>query len=425
MPGQQRRVVIVGGGAAGFFAAIACAEAGGDGLSVRILERGREVLQKVKISGGGRCNVTHHLDDPRALSRFYPRGEKSLIGPLHHWGQADTVRWFAEHEVELKAEADGRMFPLGDDSQTVIDCLTGAARAAGVRVDTGTEVASVAAVGGGFEIGLRGGESIGAEALLIATGGIRSGAARAPVEALGHDVEPAVPSLFTFKIDDPELVELAGVSVVDAELRVGGTKLAARGPLLVTHWGLSGPAVLKLSAWGARQLAATGYRFELSVAWLGAGVSEEAVRAEFAVQRQRHGTRTVARHSPFAALPRRLWARLVARAGIAPECTWARLSKAALAALCASVSRERFTVDGKSTNKDEFVTCGGVRLRDVDLKTMASRRVPGLYFAGEVLDIDGLTGGFNFQSAWTTGRIAGQAMARELAQSGNHSGAEE
>ena len=412
-PGRPR-LVVIGGGAAGFFAAIACAEHTGDGAEVLILERGREVLGKVKISGGGRCNVTHDLDDPRALAEFYPRGAKSLIGPLSRWRQSDTVAWFSEHGVELKSEEDGRMFPVTNRSETVVDCLLGATRELGIRVHTHAGVAHLSPVDGGFEVVLEGGEVITADAVLVATGGIRNGSARAPAESAGQAFEAPVPSLFTFKIADPSLTELAGVSVPSARLSVAGSKLRSEGPLLVTHWGLSGPAVLKLSAWGARDLQKGNYQFELIVDWLGGSWATDEVRGRFDEWRRNHGARQVAKRSPFEALPKRLWARFVEMAGIERSATWATLAKTERSVLLGLLTSERLQVAGKSLNKDEFVTCGGVPLRDVDLKTMESRRVPGMYFAGEVLDIDGLTGGFNFQSAWTTGRIAGESIAARL-----------
>ncbi len=372
------------------------------------------MLGKVKISGGGRCNLTHDLDDPRALAEFYPRGAKSLIGPLSRWRQSDTVAWFTEHGVELKSEEDGRMFPVTDRSETVVDCLLGAARELGIRVQPRAGVASIRPVDGGFEIRLEDGTEITADAVLVATGGIRSGSARAPAESAGQAFEAPVPSLFTFKIAAPSLTELAGVSVPEARLSVAGSKLRSEGPLLVTHWGLSGPAVLKLSAWGARDLEKWNYRFEVIVDWLGTSCSADDARGVFDRWRRDHGARQVAKRSPFEALPKRLWSRIVEMAGICRSATWATLAKAEASALLSMLTGERLLVAGKSLNKDEFVTCGGVPLRDVDLKTMGSRRIPGLYFAGEVLDIDGLTGGFNFQSAWTTGRIAGESIAARL-----------
>lgn len=412
MPPQVPRLVVVGGGAAGFFGAIACAECGRGQRDIRILEGSREVLQKVRISGGGRCNVTHDLDDPQALAEFYPRGSSALIGPLHRWRQSDTVDWFSAHGVELKTESDGRMFPASNCSSTVVDCLKETAGELGIAVATGVVVQGIEVhPGGGFRIALKGGEDIFAETVLVATGGIRNDVARAPVDSMRHIVESPVPSLFTFRINDPGLVQLAGVSVTAATVSVPGTKLTACGPVLVTHWGLSGPAVLRISAWGARELEACDYRFGLQVDWSGGAESEESLRTKFAGQRQCHGGRRVSRHSLLRAVPRRLWERLVSRAGIPENALWSELSKSQMTSLSGIVLGETMQVEGKSMNKEEFVTCGGVRLKDVDLTTMQSRRVPGIYFAGEVLDIDGLTGGFNFQSAWTTGRIAGESIA--------------
>jgi predicted Rossmann fold flavoprotein len=411
MKQDSGRLIVIGGGAAGFFGAIAAGETGI--RDATILEAGPEVLTKVRISGGGRCNLTHHCFDPRELADSYPRGKRSLLGPFHRWQPADTVDWFEKRGVALKTEEDGRMFPATDDSRTVVDCLTRAARDSGVAWRTRCGVSSVrAAPGGGFLVETTSGEQLRAQWVLIATGGIRSGQARKPAEAAGHPLADPVPSLFTFRIDDPRLAGLQGVSVPEAILRA--ERLETSGPLLVTHWGLSGPAVLKLSAWGARTLAGRGYRFDLRIDWTG-GVPPDELRGTFETQRRAHGTRKVVRHSAAEGVTRRLWQRLCATAGIGETLTWAELSKTQTRKLTEELTGGRYAVLGKSPNKDEFVTCGGVRLNDVNLKTMESKLVPGLFFAGEVLDIDGLTGGFNFQAAWTTGRIAGEAVAR-LAQ---------
>jgi hypothetical protein len=415
MPSKASRVVVVGGGAAGFFGAIACAENSGDRLDIRILEGAREVLQKVRISGGGRCNVTHDQDDPRLLSQFYPRGSSALIGPLSRWRQSDTVTWFSAHGVELHAEDDGRMFPVSNCSSTVTDCLENAASGLGISVARGAAVDGIEFHSdGGFKIVVRDTEDIFCDAVLIATGGVRNALARAPVDLTRHVIEPPVPSLFTFRIDDPGLVGLAGISVGSAIISVPGSSLTSSGPVLVTHWGLSGPAVLRISAWGARELEACGYRFELQVDWSGGTESEVSLRSKFSRQRQSHGARRVTRNSILEGVPRRLWLRLVRMAGIPEDTLWSGLSKPHIGALCRLVLGEAMQVDGKSLNKEEFVTCGGVNLKDIDLTSMQSRRVPGIYFAGEVLDVDGLTGGFNFQSAWTTGRIAGESIANRL-----------
>lgn len=405
--GSNGRVVVIGGGAAGFFGAIAAAEAGA--RDVVILEKGPDLLTKVRISGGGRCNVTHHCFDPRDLVKGYPRGNRSLIGPFHTWQASDTVEWFAKNGVELKTEDDGRMFPVTDDSRTVIDCLVRVARDLGVTWRTHCGVASVKSLEeGGFRLEIEKGGEIEARCVLIATGGIRSGDARKPVESVGHAMAPPVPSLFTFKIDDPRLEGLQGVSVPDARVKAGAWEAA--GPLLVTHWGLSGPAALKVSAWGARDLADCGYEFELRVNWAG-GFDATLLGEIIAAQRQEHGSRKIMRHSVVEGVTKRLWQRLCGAAGIGEDQTWSTLTKEETRRVIGELCDGRYQVRGKSLNKDEFVTCGGVHLKDVNLKTMESKRTPGVFFAGEVLDIDGITGGFNFQGAWTTGKIAGEAMA--------------
>jgi predicted Rossmann fold flavoprotein len=399
---------VIGGGAAGFFGAITCADHGME--DVLILEKGPELLDKVKISGGGRCNVMHACFEPGELVESYPRGRKSLLGPFHHWQTSETMEWFESRGVSLKTEQDGRMFPVTDDSRTIIDCLTGAARDAGVRWRTRCGVQAVRlGAGEGFRVETAPGEELEAAALLIATGGIRSGAARKPLTDLGHGFEPPVPSLFTFHIEDGRLEGLQGVSVGHSSVRAG--KFSSEGPVLVTHWGLSGPAILKLSALGARELAEQDYQFELWVDWTG-GKGVEGFAAMILKERREHGARKVLTRSPLEQFPRRLWERLAAAAGVTAATSWSNLTKDQERGLAGQLLEGRFAVRGKSLNKDEFVTCGGVRLQDVNLKTMESTFVPGLFFAGEVLDIDGITGGFNFQSAWTTGRIAGEAIAR-------------
>jgi hypothetical protein len=400
MSAGSRGCVVVGGGAAGVFAAVACAEAGGD---VVVLEKGTHPLAKVRISGGGRCNVTHACFDPRGFAAHYPRGGKALLGPLHRFGPRETEAWFAAHGVRLKTEADGRMFPVTDDSRTIIDCLLSALHAAGARLRTVAAVAGVARPGGGeFAVTLAGGETLACSRLLLATGGCRSGGGAALAASLGHAIEPPVPSLFTFEVADPWVHELAGVSVADAAVSVAGTALRERGALLLTHSGLSGPAVLRLSAWGARAFHALDYRFEVVVNWR-PDCDGAALAAALEGRRREHAARLVA-NAPLAELP-------AAAAGIARETRWADLTRESGRRLLAQISATRLPVTGKSVNKDEFVTCGGVRLAEVDFRTMASRVCPGLHLAGELLDVDGVTGGFNFQAAWTTGWIAGRAMA--------------
>jgi len=416
--------VIVGGGAAGFFAAITCKESN-PAAHVTILEAGAAPLAKVRISGGGRCNVTHDQPDPALLVRGYPRGARALRGPFTRFGPRETAAWFAERGVTLKTEPDGRMFPVTDDSATVVDCLLGAARAAGVEVRTRAGVTDVSAlgdadrparapgaaaaggVGGVFDLALKGGERLVADRVLLATGGAPAGHRWAA--ELGHAVEPAVPSLFTFEVADPRLHGLAGVSVPNARVRLEGAKEAHEGPLLVTHWGLSGPAVLRASAWGARLLHESGYRLGVTVDWL-PDLAEEEVRERLLAAKRDGARRTVVASGPLE-LPQRLWRSLAVAAGAEEGTRWADASKALAAALTHEVHAGRYDIGGKGAFKEEFVTCGGVRLREVDFTTMESRVRSGLFLAGEILDIDGMTGGFNFQSAWTTGWLAGRAMA--------------
>jgi predicted Rossmann fold flavoprotein len=407
---ETLRILIVGGGAAGFFAAIHAAEAA-PGARVCLYEATAHPLAKVRVSGGGRCNVTHACPEPRELVKRYPRGGRELLGPFTRFGPRDTIAWFEARGVTLKTEADGRMFPDTDDSATIIAALRTAADRAGVRLFTSMGVRSLARAAGGvgFDVIFTDDSAATFDRVLLATGGNKGSAGLAIAAALGHAIEPPVPSLFTFHIADPRLVGLEGVSVPDAATSVPGAKLAERGPLLVTHWGLSGPAILKLSAWGARDLAARDYRFPLLVSWTGetlAKTTETLVAWRLANPRKQITTL-----NPFA-LPSRLWERLVAAVpGLAADAQWAGVSKENLQRLAARIAASEFAVEGKSLNKEEFVTCGGIRLREVDFKTMESRLVPGLHFAGEMLDIDGVTGGFNFQAAWTTGWTAGRALA--------------
>lgn len=406
---SQLRVIIVGGGAAGIFAAITCAERA-PGAAVLVLEKGPQFLAKVRISGGGRCNVTHACFDPREFAARYPRGGRALLGPFHRFQARDTVAWFESRGVKLKTEGDGRMFPVTDSSQTIIDCLLGAARAAGVelRANTGVERITRRAEGG-FDLTLTSGAMLSCDRLLLALGGCRTAALGQLAVSLGHTLEAPVPSLFAFHIETPWLRELAGISVETVKVSVPGKDLIERGPLLITHWGVSGPAVLRLSAWGARVLHERDYRFPLRVNWL-PQFSSDAILVEFAARRQGQGARCVV-NAPIAPLSARLWERLVAAAGLGREQRWADLSRAAQQQLLRQLTDTELPVAGKSLNKDEFVTCGGVRLGEVHFKTMASRLCPGLFFAGEMLDIDGITGGFNFQAAWTTGFLAGETMA--------------
>ena len=397
-------IVVVGGGAGGFFGAIACAESE-PSCRVTILEKGPNVLAKVRVSGGGRCNVTHACFDAKLLAQHYPRGGKALLGPYHRFGPQDTVSWFEKRGVALKTEPDGRIFPATDRSQTIIDVLTGAARQSAVKTCLNARIVSIVrGEAKGFSIDLGSGEKILCDRLLLATGSSRQGYEWA--QALGHAIEPPVPSLFTFTIDDGRLRGLAGTAAQKARLRIEGTSLEQSGPILITHWGLSGPAVLKMSAWGARILHTLNYRARLLIDWL--SLSDEDIQNQLGSFRVSHSTKLISAHGPFE-LPRRLWERL-ASVAVAPGQRWASLSNNQANRFTQELGHGSYEISGKGVFKEEFVTCGGVRLNQVDFKTMESRVCPGLYFAGEILDIDGITGGFNFQSVWTTAWLAGQAM---------------
>jgi predicted flavoprotein YhiN len=426
---NSERIMIVGGGAAGFFAALACAESR-RGTEVLVLEKTSQFLSKVKISGGGRCNVTHADFDMREFSKRFPRGERALISAFGKFQASDTVAWFENRGVKLKIENDGRMFPTTDSSQTVIDCLINAAQKAGIKLKTNCSVEDVAKLPDGrFELTLSNYEDgrdaalrrpdsaarcpypkLTCDKLLLAIGGCRTPALGYLAVSLGHTLESPVPSLFTFHVETPWLRELAGISVENIEASIVETKLHEHGALLFTHWGLSGPAILRLSAWGARELHEKNYQFKLQINWL-PHLSEEKLAAEFQARRKSQPAKLIV-NFPIAPLPARLWEQLVLASGIARDTRWAALSGATQHKLIQQLFRSEFTVTGKSLNKDEFVTCGGVKLSEVNFKTMESKICPGLFFAGEVLDIDGITGGFNFQAAWTTGWIAGRAMAR-------------
>lgn len=404
----KKKIAIVGGGAAGFFAAITCAEAN-PANEVSIYERGPDFLTKVRISGGGRCNVTHACFDARTMSERYPRGERALISPLHRFSASDTVAWFERRGVRLKTEADGRIFPITDSSGSVIDCLLYEARAAGVRLFTRKGVDAVRRIKDGFELEFADGKTTACDRLLLATGGTRSAIGGQIAESLGHELAPPVPSLFSFHVSESWLRTLPGVSVIEVEASVPSARLRERGPILLTHEGVSGPVVLRLSAWGARALHEVDYQFALRVNWL-PGATAESVQRDLQELRRTNPNKLVA-NAPLGALPSRLWEKFTELAGIKPDVRATTLSRAQATALAALLVGTELTIHGKSLNKDEFVTCGGVKLSDVNFKTMESRVVPGLYFAGELLDVDGITGGFNFQAAWTTGWIAGNAMA--------------
>jgi predicted Rossmann fold flavoprotein len=406
---QPLRIVVIGGGAGGFFGAIASAEIHPQ-AEVTLLEASRQPLAKVLISGGGRCNVTHACFEVDGLVQNYPRGSKALQGAFTRFQPQDTVAWFAAHGVKLKTEADGRMFPITDSSETIVECLIKAAATAGVKLRIGTPVVSVKRpLNTQFEINLKSGETQIGDRLLLATGSSLAGYKIA--QDLGHHIQPPVPSLFTFNLPDPKLRALAGVSVnpVNLRLSVGPkSQLEQTGPLLMTHWGLSGPAVLKLSAWGARVLNESRYQATLFINWL-PDLQPEQVRQKILTIKSEWGKRPIALHRGVD-LPHRLWQYIIARINITTEDRWAEISNKTLNQLVQELTQGEYAISGKGAFKEEFVTCGGVNLKEVNFKTMESKLVPGLYFAGEILDIDGVTGGFNFQSAWTTAYLAGQAI---------------
>lgn len=402
------QIAIIGGGAAGFFAAITCAEANPE-CRVTIFERGKSVLEKVRVSGGGRCNVTHACFDAQELVKYYPRGSRELLGPFMQFGPEQTAEWFDRRGVQLKTESDGRMFPVTDDSGTITECLQQAARRAGVQVRTGARVEKMEPLPSGeWSLRLTGaGESHVFSKIMIATGS--NPAVWELLKSLGHTIVEPVPSLFTFNTKDTRLRDLAGVSVARTSVRIPGTKLSAEGPLLITHWGLSGPGILRLSAWGARELYNMNYRFPLEVNFLHTQTPQQTLES-LQVAKTEQAKKQVFANAQYG-LPLRLWQRLVAAAGIAEDRRWADLDKKSLAGMAAQLNTAVFQIAGKSTFKEEFVTAGGVSLKELNFKTFESKLHPGLYLAGEVLDIDAITGGFNFQAAWTGGWIAGKSMA--------------
>ncbi len=406
---MNKRFVIVGGGAAGFFGAIRAKETHPD-WEVVLLEKGSHLLAKVKVSGGRRCNVTHACFEPNILAKNYPRGHKELIGPFHRFQPKDTVEWFKARAVELKTEEDGRMFPITDSSQTIVDCLLNTARKLGVIIRTECELIDAQlclqdATKAPFSLILSNHEVLDAERVLLATGGNAHSKGWALAKQWGHSIEEPVPSLFTFNIEDPLLKSLQGISMPNAEVSVPTCKLKAQGPLLITHWGLSGPGILKLSAWGARQFFETHYHFTLWVDWL-PQLTQEALKEQLLKEKQTRSRQQLSSNT-FMNMPQRLWEYFLNFSKLSKDKRWADLNKQELQSLLGTLKNASYSVTGKSTHKEEFVTCGGIRLSEVNFKTMESKLIKGLYFAGEALDIDGITGGFNFQAAWTTSWIAG------------------
>ena len=400
-------LIVIGGGAAGFFCAINAARLN-PGLKVIILEKSTKLLSKVRVSGGGRCNVTHALFDITEMSKRYPRGQTFVKKTFHQFFTTDTIKWFEERGVNLKAEKDGRMFPVTDSSQTIIDCLMREANKHGVEIRLNSEVRSVNGKDGMFEIQLADFRHLTSDFVCIASGGYPKSSMFEWLKNLGHTISDPVPSLFTFSLPKHPITKLMGVSVEKARIKIEGTKLSEEGPALITHWGLSGPAILRLSAWGARELAARNYQFMVHVNWLPV-FNEQSFKKEFQALRHSLANKKLINHN--FSLPNRLWQFLLEQSCVNEEMRWSDLPAKAENALIKNLADYVVAVKGKTTFKEEFVTAGGINLNEIDANTMMSKKVPNLFFAGEVLDVDGITGGFNFQHAWTSGWVAAKSVA--------------
>lgn len=399
---NRKRFIVIGGGAAGFFAAVNAARLH-PLLDVVILERTGKLLSKVKVSGGGRCNVTHACFDISQMIRKYPRGASFLKKAFHHFFTTDTIEWFRERGVELKTEADGRMFPVTDSSQTIMNCLLAESTKYKVDIRMNRDVKLLEKKGELFQITLSDGSVLEAEAVCVACGGFPKVSMFDWLQPMGHTIVEPVPSLFTFNLPGDNITELMGVSVTEASVKIVGTKMEETGPLLITHWGLSGPAVLRLSAWGARELSQQQWRFAIMVNWLPV-FNENSLREQFQELRFSIAAQRIGQKNVFG-LPARLWEFILHRSGINADLRWADLPAKDQNKLIKHLVSWEARVEGKTTFKEEFVTAGGIALNEVDPSTMMSKKVPGLFFAGEILDIDGVTGGFNFQNAWTTGMV--------------------
>lgn len=402
---KKTEVIIIGGGAAGYFAAINIAESNPE-LNVTILEKSSKVLQKVKVSGGGRCNVTHACFDPKELVGFYPRGHKELLGPFHRFMTGDTIEWFEQRGIPLKIEDDLRMFPETNSSQTIIDCFLSSAEKAGVHVLLNQNVKKIEKANEHYLVETKN-DQFRTDKLLIAAGG--NSKIWELIESLGHRIISPVPSLFTFNIDDEILKDIPGISVPNALVSIQGRSFESSGPLLITHWGISGPAVLKLSSLAAIQLADLNYNFSVNINWL--SVSFPEILELLKQLKKSAPKKNILLRSPFEDIPKRLWAKIVAAAKINPNQNWSDMSHEQLERLSEKITNTKLSSHGKTTFKEEFVTAGGVDLKEINFKKFESKLHPNLFFAGEVLNIDGLTGGFNFQNAWTGGFIAAKAIA--------------
>lgn len=398
------KIVIIGGGAAGFFAALS-AKNNNPEAEVLVLEKSAKLLSKVRISGGGRCNVTHACFEPKALVQNYPRGSLELLGPFHRFGPADTISWFKERGVKLKVEDDGRMFPVTDNSSTIIYCFLEEAKKLGVEIKTLTKIERIEKTTEGFLLSLKKEDSFLADRLILATGSSRGGFAFA--ESFGHSIVEPVPSLFTFNIPSFSLKNLLGVSVENASISIFGRKLIQQGPLLITHFGFSGPAALKLSAKEARFLAEQKYNVSLKIDWIPSS-SYESLFSFFETQKRNFPKKNI-QNIWVESIPKKLWKVLCDKMNL--SLSLHDLSKKQITQICECLKNDKYQASGKTTNKEEFVTCGGVSLSEVSFKTMESKLCKGLFFCGEILDIDGITGGFNFQNAWTTGYISGSSAS--------------
>jgi len=405
----MKNLIVIGGGAAGFFCAVNAARLHPD-LRVTILEKSNKLLSKVKISGGGRCNTTHQLFEIPALVKKYPRGEQFLKKAFYQFNTQDTINWFAERGVELHAESDGRMFPVSNNSATIIECLLKEADRYKVQIQLHTEVKKIEKIGNRFQVETNQLGLVEADYICIASGGLPKLEMFNWIKQLGHAIQSPVPSLFTFNMPKHPITALMGLSVNNAVIKISGTKLKEQGALLITHWGLSGPVVLKLSAWGARQLANLGYQFSIQVNWLGE-TTDAILRTDWSFYREQFSANKMGSKYPFA-LPSRLWLFLLEEAAISADTRWGELKAVNQNKLIQLLTSHVFEINGKTTFKEEFVTCGGVELSSIHPQTMESKMVPGLYFAGEVMDVDGITGGFNFQHAWTSGYNAAKSMAQ-------------
>ena len=405
----MKNLIVIGGGAAGFFCAVNAARLNSN-LKVTILEKSSKLLSKVKISGGGRCNTTHQLFEIPALVKKYPRGEQFLKKAFYQFNTQDTIEWFAERGVELHAEADGRMFPISNSSSTIIECLLKEADQYHVNIEMQTEVKKITKLETQFQIETNKLGVIQADYICIACGGLPKLDMFNWISKMGHPIQSPVPSLFTFNMPKHPITTLMGLSVNNAVIKISGTKLKEQGALLITHWGLSGPVVLKLSAWGARQLADMNYQFSIQVNWLGE-TTDAMLRLDWSFYREQFSANKMGSKSPFT-LPTRLWHFLLNEAAISVDTRWAELKAVNQNKLIQLLTSQVFEINGKTTFKEEFVTCGGVQLSTIHPQTMESKLVPHLYFAGEVMDVDGITGGFNFQHAWSSGFNAATAIAQ-------------